>query len=64
MTRLPLPLDTAWRSGERQGDLVRIGVLVAAALLLVLFTLSDVLLAVAAVACAGVLYRSYTVPRS
>jgi len=36
MTRLPLPLDTAWRSGERQGDLVRIGVLVAAALLLVL----------------------------
>jgi len=47
------------------GRPVRIaGSLVAAAMLLALFTLSDVLLAGAALACAGVLYRRYTVPPS
>lgn len=36
MMRLPLPLDAALRPGERRGDLALAGVLIAAALLLVL----------------------------
>ena len=36
MMRLPLPIDAAWRSGERRTDLALAGVLAAAALLLAL----------------------------